>query len=308
MTAATVALRFQIGARTLFALSRRLQRVPMSLEDALAGTSPLLRPLADEADGYSITSLAVHQLDALVAGHGHLQPFVRQRYARSYADLRQDFEAYWASFSAKTRSTLKRKRRKLEDAAGGALDLRFFHAPVDVDTFYRDARAVSEKTYQERLMGSGFPEGQEAIERLRALAASDSLRGWILYLHGAPSSYLFAPAEGDVLLYSHLGYDPEHAALSPGTVLQVEALRQVMGRDRFALFDFTEGDGQHKRLFGTASVDCVDLLLLRRTFANRACVGALGLFDGAVAAGKAGVRRLGIEGAFRGLRRGRAAA
>jgi CelD/BcsL family acetyltransferase involved in cellulose biosynthesis len=304
---AAVELRFQIGARTLFSLSRRLQRVPLSLADVLAGTAPALPPLDRGAEGYSVTSVPLGRVESLAAQHPELRAFVRQEYERSYVDLAQPFDDYWSAFSGKTRSTLKRKRRKLEEASGGALDVRFFHAPGDVDAFYRDARTVSAKTYQERLMGSGFPEGEEAAARLRQLAASDALRGWILYLEGAPVSYLYAPGEGDVLIYSHLGYDPDHAALSPGTVLQVEALTQIMGRDRFTLFDFTEGDGQHKRLFASASVPCADLLLLRPTLANRASIASLRMFDGAVGAAKAGLKRLGRDGAFRGLRRGQAA-
>ncbi len=304
--AATVTLRFQIGARTLLTLRRPLQRVPLSLQDVLRDGDPALPPLAAGAEGYAVTSVPLDRIERLAAAHPGLRAFVRQRYERSYVDLRQPFDAYWAAFSAKTRSTLKRKRRKLEEASGGALDVRFFQAPEDVDAFYRDARAVSARTYQERLMGSGFPEGEEALGRFRALAAADALRGWILYLEGAPVSYLYAPAEGDVLIYSHLGYDRDFAALSPGTLLQVEALRQVMGRDRFHLFDFTEGDGQHKRLFASASVPCADLLLLKPTLANRASVGALALFDGAVGAAKSAMRRFGHGGAFRALRRGAA--
>jgi CelD/BcsL family acetyltransferase involved in cellulose biosynthesis len=86
-------------------------------------------------------------------------------------------------------------------------------------------------------------------------------------------------------------------------VLQVEAMRQLMEEGRFRLFDFTEGDGQHKRQFGTGSVDCVDLLLVRPTVANLLAGHALNGFDSAVALAKRATARLGIEKFARRLRR-----
>jgi CelD/BcsL family acetyltransferase involved in cellulose biosynthesis len=103
-------------------------------------------------------------------------------------------------------------------------------------------------------------------------------------------SYLYTPADGDTLVYAYLGYDPEFAAHSPGAVLQLEALREAMEEGAFRLFDFTEGDGQHKRQFATGSIDCADLLLLRPSLSNRATMAALGTFHGAVSLAKRVIR------------------
>ena len=130
---------------------------------------------------------------------------------------------------------------------------------------------------------------------MRDQARRDEMRGWILFLSGQPISYLYAPAEGRTLIYAYLGYDPEQAALSPGSVLQFEAMRQLMGEGRFSLFDFTEGEGQHKRLFGTGSVECVDLLLVRRTVGNLVAGYLLNGFDGAVALAKRLLASFGVE-------------
>ena len=81
-------------------------------------------------------------------------------------------------------------------------------------------------------------------------------------------------------------------------------MQDLFGEGRFAAFDFTEGEGQHKRQFATGGVACVDLLLLRPTVANRAVMAALGGFDGAVALAKRGVRGAGLEGLAKRIRRG----
>jgi CelD/BcsL family acetyltransferase involved in cellulose biosynthesis len=136
------------------------------------------------------------------------------------------------------------------------------------------------------LLDAGLPSGPEAIAEMREKARRDQLRAWLLFVDGRPISYLYAPAEGDTLIYAHLGYDPNHAEYSPGTVLQLEAMRELMGEGRFRLFDFTEGEGQHKRQFATGGIDCVDLLLVRPTAANLLAGWALNGFDGAVALAK----------------------
>lgn len=299
----SVALPFRVGARTLWQLRRRLVRVPVTLAQALEGRLPALPALAPDADGYFIHSLAASALEPLANCHPDLRPFVRQRYRRFHVDLDRSFETYLASLSGNGRSTLRRKVRRLAERCGGELDVRLYRDPSQVGEFHRHARAVSALTYQERLLDDGLPDGEEALAQMRELAARDSLRGWVLFIDGRPASYLYAPAEGGTLVYAHLGYDPDHAPLSPGTVLQFEALRQLMEEGRFRLLDFTEGEGQHKRQFATGSVECVDLLLLRPTFSNRLAGHALAGFDGIVAFAKAATVRLGLESLARSLRR-----
>jgi CelD/BcsL family acetyltransferase involved in cellulose biosynthesis len=280
---------------------RRLLRVTVPLEQARLGALPSL-PQSD-GDGYLIASLPVEALQPLLAGHPQLKPFLRQRYRRFYAELGRGFDHWLGTLSAKSRSTLKRKVRKLAERSGGELDLRCYRSPEDAAEFYRHARAVSALTYQERLLRAGLPEGEAALAAMRDQAARDAMRGWILFLDGAPIAYLYAPAEGETLIYAHLGYDPDFADLSAGTVLQYEAMRQLMEEGRFGLFDFTEGEGQHKRLFSTAEVECVDLLLLRRTPANLLAGWSLAAFDGGIEAAKAVLKRVKLESLARRFRR-----
>jgi CelD/BcsL family acetyltransferase involved in cellulose biosynthesis len=298
---ALVALPLTVGARTLWSFRRLLVRRGLSLADALAGTLPELPPLDREAQGYLVTSLPAALLAPLQAAHPQLRAFVRQRYRRSYVSLERGFDDYLATFSAKTRSTLKRKVRRFAERSGGALDIRCYRHPDEMAEFHRQARAVSALTYQERLLDAGLPE--DSLPGMRALAERDSIRAWILFLEGRPISYLHAPADGDTLIYAHLGFDPAAADLSPGTVLQYEAIRALMGEGRFRRFDFTEGEGQHKTRFATGRIDCLDLLLLRATVANIAAARTVAGFDATVAAAKAAAARLGVEKVARTLLR-----
>lgn len=297
--AAPVALPFQVGARTLASVRRQLVQLSVPLEQALAGPSLELPSLPARADGYFVRALP-ETMSAELQAPG-LRCFVRQSYPRHYARLDQGFDAWFASLSANSRSTLKRKRRKLEDASGGALDVRQYCRPGEVGEFFAHARTVSAETYQEKLLDAGLPA--DALPEMRALAERGAMRGWLLFLDERPIAYLYAPAQGKTLLYAHLGYRADVGHLSPGSVLQLEAMRMLMEEEAFSYFDFTEGDGQHKRQFATASVPSHDLLLVRDTFGNRAALRSLAAFDSSVALAKRAALRLGFAGVARAVRR-----
>ncbi|MEO1168336.1 MAG: GNAT family N-acetyltransferase [Pseudomonadota bacterium] len=285
-SAISLPLRFRVGARTMFSVRRKLVRVGLSLDEAMAGEGIELPVLPSEADGYFVSSLPVAQLEAVMACHADKIALVRQRYARRYADLSGSFDEYLASFSGKSRSTLRRKVRKFAKLSGGELDFRAYRTPDEMAEFHAIARQLSEKTYQEKLLDYGLPDDAEFVADMLRAAARGQVCGWLLFVEDKPVSYLYAPADGDTLVYAYLGYDPEWSRRSPGTVLLVEAMRQIIAENRFRRLDFTEGDGQQKRRFATDKLDCADLLLLRKTFANRALATALSGFDAMVAFAK----------------------
>jgi CelD/BcsL family acetyltransferase involved in cellulose biosynthesis len=303
LSSSDVVLPLRVGARTIGTVRRRLVRRGLTLAEALAARLPALPELGPEAAGYYLTSLPQDRLPALAAAWPGLRPFVRQCYRRSYADLSMGYDAWLAGLSAKSRSTLKRKLRRFAEASGGAIDVRLYSRPEEMDEYHRLARAVSALSYQERTLDYGLPDGPEARAALAEQAGRDAFRGWILFLKGRPVAYLHAPEEDGALLYEYLGYDPACADLSPGTVLQAEAMRMLFGAGRFGYFDFTEGDGRHKRLFETGGIDCADLLLLRPTAANLAAGHGMAALDAAVAAAKKAAQTLGLESLARRVRR-----
>lgn len=303
-TARPTPLNFRIGARTLMAVQRDMVRVPLSLDEAREGRLPVLPPLPREAHGYVVTSLPEDRLEAMVYASGKMIGFVRQKYTRYYADLTGGFDAYIASLSGNARQGAKRKAKKIAQVSGGDLDIRSYRTPAELEAFHDIARRIALRTYQEKLLGEGLPATPEFIQAMLTAAAADRVRAWLLFIAGEPAAYLYCPAHGDNLVYEYVGHDPAFNDLSPGAVLQVEAFRDLFDEGRFARFDFTEGDGQHKRQYATGGVPCVDLLLLRPSLTNRVTTAALGGFNKTVAGGKALVDAVGLEKLSKKLRRG----
>jgi len=277
-------LKFQAGARTLLSVNRRLIRYTCDLAMALEASPPVLAPLKG-ADGYMLRSLPQSLLEGM--DRSNLLMHVRQNYTRYFADFSAGFEAYMANFSGKTRATLKRKVKRFCDDAAGQPEARMYRTREEIVEFARLAIPLSQNSYQHRLLGAGLPADAASQNEMHTLAAADQLRAFLLFKQGRPVAYLYLPVAAGTLIYAYLGYDPAEAKLSPGTVLQHEAIRLLTEEGRYTILDFTEGDGEHKRLFATGGIACADVLMLRSTLANRLLLGGLRSFDVMVVGAKA---------------------
>lgn len=291
---------FTLGARRIASVPRMLATWAFGLEDVLAATLPA----PDLArDGVRVLSAPTALLPAIAAHYPECIAGVRQDYRRHYIDMEIGFDTYLARFSGKTRATLRRKTRRLAEEAAGGYHVTTHRTPAEIEAFLAAALPLSAKTYQARLLDAGLPDDPAARRAMLAAAEDDRMRAFLLHAGGEAIAYLCLPVSGRTLVYAHLGYDPAWARLSPGTVLQIEALERLFAERAFAWFDFTEGEGGHKALFGTHAAACSSLVLLRPTLANRGLLGARNAFDAGVAGAKALAERSGAVGRIRALLR-----
>ena len=247
--------------RFMLPVQRRVFSLP-EIRDAIS--QPTLPELPASSVGYLLANIPQPCAERTISRRNGWLSYCLKSYSRSYIDMSGDFEAYQAKFSGKTRSGIKRKVKKFGQQAGG-LDLRSYRTPSEIETFFELARPVSAASYQERLLDCGLPDDAGFVADAMAAAAHDNVRAFLLFADDTPVSYLYCPVHDGVLEYAYLGYVPEFARLSPGTVLQWLAMEQLFAEQCFSAFDFTEGDSEHKRFFGTHQVPCSLQLLLRPT-------------------------------------------
>jgi CelD/BcsL family acetyltransferase involved in cellulose biosynthesis len=221
---------------------------------------------------YSGVITPTHERDGYVV-------YVERQYPRYLTNLKGTFEEYSEKFSSKTRSTIKRKIKKFESHCG-ALVWREFRTEAQLREFYEHARVVSSTTYQEKLLENGLPATEEFQQGMIAAANADAVRAFVLYDKDRPVAYLYCPIENNDLLYSYLGYDPAYISFSTGTILQWLAFESIFTENRYRYFDFTEGEGEHKKMFGTTSQDCVTVVYLRGSFKNRLLIHTHGKLNG----------------------------
>jgi hypothetical protein len=185
-----------------------------------------------------------------------------------YVDLSGNFDSYLNHFSSKSRSLLKRKIRKLSEAVGGTISWAEYRTSSEIRKFYELARQVSILTYQENLLGAGLPKNEQFQKEMIEAADRNEARGFLLFMDKKPIAFLYNSAKDGILFYDHVGYDPDYKMLSPGTVLLYLALKSLFDQKQFRIFDFTEGEGQHKELFATHFKECGKVYFFRKTLSN----------------------------------------
>lgn len=272
-----IRLRYRLGSVTLFRLplmfavyDRHFSRI----EGAAAELVPPFDRWGPEVKGALVMSHPVTGPLPRVQLAGDLIRYVPRTIERHFLDLGGTFDAYLAKFSSKTRSTLKKKVRKLAERSGGTIDWREYKKRDEAREFHRLARVVAAKTYQEHLLAAALPADEAFVRELEEEFGHASARGWILFLDGAPIAYLYSPIREGAVIYEHLGYDPAQRELSAGTVLQYLVLERLFAEGGFSMFDFTEGAGQHKEMFATGKAEVADLYFFRRGIASAGIVGA----------------------------------
>lgn len=301
-----VPLKFSVSDLTLFRSHLPLLVRGVSLADHEPITEASVVPDAARQPGVAgcfVHALPIaHALPLLSTVQGFLR-YVPLQYRHCYIDLTGSFEQYAQKFSGKTRSTILRKVRKFEAHSGGEIKWRVYRSAVELKEFHHHARAVSEKTYQERLLDAGIPAEPEFVDGMLALAAQDQARGYLLFDGERPVSYLYSPVQDGAYLYAYLGYDPEYLSWSVGTVLQWLAVENMFEEKRAPFFDFTEGQSDHKRLFATHEVACANVMFVRKTTYALALLYGHAGFDRAISALGALAQRWGLKAKIRRLLR-----
>ncbi|KGJ96792.1 GNAT family N-acetyltransferase [Colwellia psychrerythraea] len=191
--------------------------------------------------------------------------YVRSIYNNFFINLNEysSFDEYLSKFSAKSRSTLKRKVRKAEKSG---FTCKIYESIEEVDDFHQQACEVGEKTYQNRLFNSSIPNDRNYLEKMKTLALTGNLLGLILFKDDEACAYLYLPIENNEYIYAYLGYLKGLSKFSPGTVLQFYAFEKIFNqKPKATYFNFTEGDGKHKEFFATDKKTCCNCLIIEKS-------------------------------------------
>ena len=192
--------------------------------------------------------------------------YAPSQYRRMYVGLDGTFPEYLRKLRSNTRQDFKRRMRRFAERSGGLLEWREYRRAEEMEEFYRLARQVSEKTYQEKELDAGLPEGEAFREELVEQARRGAARGYILFGGARPVAYSLCRLESDVLIADKAGYDPAYRDHSPGMVLLYAMLRRLFVERRFQRFDFGPGEFRYKRTLATGNVPCADVYYYRRTW------------------------------------------
>lgn len=190
----------------------------------------------------------------------------RQEYLY-FVNLQGSFDGYMKLRSPKSRQNLKRSVKRFLEQNPEAL--KIYTHPQSMEEFHREAVAISGKTYQTLLLKSGLPDSPEFLRAMRDKALQGEARGYLLRAQGKPIAFAWCTAKGDAMSYQVIGYLPEHADLSPGTVLLYLILQDLFSLQKYRMLDFGPGSAFYKEAFATDKLEFADSYLLRPTLENR---------------------------------------
>lgn len=155
---------------------------------------------------------------------------------------------YWAKFSSKTRNTFKRKQKKI-----GATRLVRVTEPGQIAEFLEAAHAISQRTWQSDKLGLRIHNNAQELRFFTVLATQQSLRSYLLFVDEQPAAFLFGTQHKGLFSYEEVGYDREFSDRSPGQVLLVQVLEDLLKDNPPRVFDFGGGAADYKQLFATTT-------------------------------------------------------
>jgi CelD/BcsL family acetyltransferase involved in cellulose biosynthesis len=316
-------LKFQLGEVTLFA--PRLRHFTLSGEPVLADLDAAMRPrvmaeLLSAARGLMASGDAL-ALEGVPVG-GALDQAIDDRAGPLFAvarlgapfehqliEMPADWDGYERQLGTRSRKSLRYSRKKLIEHLEGGLEVRCFTDRADVDRFLEDARRVSQKTYQWNLLGLGLRDRDALGERLGFAAELGWLRCYVLYCRAVPTAFMVGMLHGDTYHYLDVGYDPDWAKWSVGSVLQVEVMHDLFGLAKPPRrFDFSTGYGAHKARFANRSQREANYLLLPRGVRSALLLACYRANEAMSAAAARLLERYDLKAKLKKLVRGRAAA
>lgn len=153
----------------------------------------------------------------------------------------QDFEAYRAARPSVLKNTWRRKRAALEKSA--RVDFQTFDGD-DPESFITAYDAVYRRSWKQP---EPFPDFMPAL--MRMAHREGALRGGILLTDGKAIAVQFWILwRGRATIYK-LAYDEDWSRFSPGTLLTMHMIEQVLRHDHPHELNFGRGDDGYKKLW-----------------------------------------------------------
>lgn len=192
--------------------------------------------------------------------HAGMQP-------RRRIQLPESTEQYWSKFSGKTRSTFRRKLKKF-----GKTRLDRITELDQIPAFLAAAQTISEQTWQTRQFGLRVRHDDATLEQFAALARLGLLRCYLWHVENEPVAFTIGNQDHGCFHYEEVGYTSTHARFSPGQMMLVQMLDDLIRHNRPEWFDFGGGDADYKQLFATHESTSGTVWLFPPTIANHLTV------------------------------------
>ncbi len=200
------------------------------------------------------------------AGLSYFEPAPQQ--ARHRIELPATAEAYWGKFTSKTRGTYRRKVKQFGDCR-----LERITEVEQVPEFLARANEISKHSWQSDLLGLRVQNNDAELQFFVTLATQRGLRAYLLWKDDAAVSFCIGTQHNGVFSYEEVAYDRRFADSSPGHVMVIQMLDDLLAHRPPRVFDFGFGDAEYKRQFGTSVTQSGNVWLLPPGLKSKLLIG-----------------------------------
>ena len=180
--------------------------------------------------------------------------------------LPESMEAYLAGFAAKRRHLFARNKRKMEEALG-AVTVRCFCTAEESQEFLEISQGIVERSWQS---GTQWLLRNDEAGRTLALAMAERghFRSYVLFAGERPCAYVYGYQVRAVYHYDQPGYDQALKQYSPGSLLLLALVEDLIASSSATSLSFGYGDSPYKEFFGNQHDATVTAMVFRRTLLN----------------------------------------
>jgi CelD/BcsL family acetyltransferase involved in cellulose biosynthesis len=174
--------------------------------------------------------------------------------------LPDTFAEYMSVLSSSTRSTLRRRAKKLTTEHGARL--KKFTNPDGVREFLESVEAVFQDAWQARTYGQLQRDCPSEIERLKSIAKEGWLRCYLLESDSGPMAFQIGYQYRDIFYACDFAFARKWADMGPGAVLMYLMMEDLFNDSRPQVVDLGAGDSPQKHTFRGSPFDVGDYWII----------------------------------------------
>lgn len=177
-------------------------------------------------------------------------------------ELPATFAEYMASLSSSTRSSLRRRSKKLHSQR--AAQLRKVASPYEVEMFLSCVENIYRDTWQAKTYGQIQRDRPSEVERLKSIAREGWLRCYLLESDQGPMAFQIGYQYHDTYYACDFAFARRWAELGPGAVLMFLMMEDLCTEDSPQIVDLGAGDSPQKHTFRGSAFDVGDYWVIPR--------------------------------------------
>jgi hypothetical protein len=166
-----------------------------------------------------------------------------------FISLTTSFDDFMKRLNAKHRSFARKGERRLAELTQKEISMKKFSSIEQVNELCSIAEKIASRTYL-RGIGVGFSNTPEMNARLVLGAKKNWLKGYVLYTGDEPCSFWIGSLYKNIFHLENTGYIPELRTSSPGQILFLKMVEDLIDEGHATGIDPGFGDADYKKRFG----------------------------------------------------------